>query len=79
MFSLLSAGMLKPEQFRPRFDARQPITSGQVAVGAAAWEAYCSGDPSRLNPFADAEHTRSLPFLAAAMRRLLGGRERNGG
>ena len=72
-------GMLRPDQFRPRFDARAPITPEQIRIGAAAWEAYCSGEPTRLVPFAAlngrrpdrAEQMRSLPFLAAAMRRLL--------
>ena len=76
-FSLVNGsdyiGMLKPDQFRPRFDARQPITPEQIRIGAAAWEAYCSGTPTRLIPFANAdpEQDRALPFLAAAMRRLL--------
>lgn len=67
-------GMLKPDQFRPRFDARQPITPEQIAIGSAAWEAYCSGEPSRLLPFAsgeDARQQRALPFLSAAIRRVL--------
>jgi hypothetical protein len=71
-------GMLTPEQFRPRFDARQPITAEQIRIGSAAWEAYCSGEPTRLLPFAadsdranHAGQERHLPYLAAAMRRLL--------
>jgi hypothetical protein len=81
-------GLLKPEQFGPRFEARQPITPGQIRIGSAAWEAYCSGDPTRLLRFAAAEdadnakrsaaedaeyaeQTRQLPYLAAAMRRVL--------
>ena len=38
-------GLLKPDEFGPRFAARQPITAAQIRVGAAAWEAFCSGDP----------------------------------
>jgi hypothetical protein len=67
-------GLLKPDQFRPRFDARQPITREQIEIGSAAWEAYCSGDPMRLLRFAAAEHgeqDRHLPYLRAAIRRLL--------
>ena len=70
-------GLLKPEQFAPRFTARQPITDAQIRVGAGAWEAYCSGDPTRLLPYADLPAFAAqspaalLPFLPAAMRRLL--------
>jgi hypothetical protein len=75
-------GMLKPEEFGPRFDARQPIGEPQIEMGAAAWEAYCSGDPTRLLPYAavddaqgsalDRAHQwRLLPYLGPAMRRLL--------
>ena len=75
-------GLMKPEQFEPRFAARQPITDNQIRIGAAAWEAYCSGDPMRLLRFAAAEHAaaehpdhteyvRALPYLPAALRRLL--------
>ena len=76
-FSLINGrdyiGLLEPGAFRPRFDARQPISPEQIRIGAAAWEAYCSGDPVRLLPFAagGAEQDRHLPVLAAAMRRLL--------
>ena len=66
-------GMLKPEEFAPRFDTREPITADQIRIGSAAWAAYCSGDPMRLLPFAagDAESARVLPYLAPAMRRQL--------
>ena len=78
-------GLLKPEQFAPRFAARQPISAAQIRIGAAAWEAFCSGDPSRLLPFAATdsatnfatdctdltEQAKALPYLAPAMRRVL--------
>jgi hypothetical protein len=62
-------GLLKPADFPSRFAARRAITDGEMAVGAAAWTAYCGGDPRRLEPFArDAGPLESLP---RAMRRLL--------
>lgn len=79
-------GMLTPAQFRPRFDARQPITPEQIRIGSAAWTAFCSGDPLRLLPFAAVDHAalppgtarteyaaqaQSLPYLAPALRRFL--------
>lgn len=63
-------GLLKPEQFGPLFDARRRITAEQIAIGSAAWEAFCSGTPTRIEPFA-AKHHDSLPYLAPALRRLL--------
>jgi hypothetical protein len=66
-------GLLKPEQFPPRFAARQPITGAQIRVGAAAWEAYCSGEPTRLLPYAGAASPAAelLPYVPAALHRLL--------
>ena len=60
-------GLMKPEQFGPRFAARQPITAAQIRIGAAAWEAFCSGEPTRLLPFAadHAEHAAEYAELAA--------------
>lgn len=48
-------GLLKPEEFGPRFENRRPISVAQIRLGAAAWEAFCGDDPSRLLPFAAAE------------------------
>ena len=76
-------GMMKPEWFPPRFAAREPITDEQIRIGSAAWEAFCSGEPSRLVPFAAADlpaeadlpakagSCLTLPYLQPAMFRLL--------
>ena len=67
-------GLMKPAEFGPRFAARQTITPEQIRIGSAAWEAYCSGEPPRLLPFAaaeDPEQAGHLPYLASAMRRVL--------
>src|SRR5688500_2330473 len=63
-------GLLKPEQFGPLFQARRPITAEQIAIGSAAWAAFCSGTPTKIEPFA-AKHHDSLPYLAPALRRVL--------
>lgn len=63
-------GMLKPEQFGPLFEARRPITSGQIRLGSRAWEAVCGDDPRAILQFADAADPE-LPYLASALRRLL--------
>lgn len=72
-------GRLEPRQFGPMFAARQPISAAQIRIGAAVWEAYCGGDPMRLLPFAifddpdrvAADYATALPYLPAALRRLL--------
>ena len=66
-------GMLKPEDFPPRFAARTPITDDQIRIGSAAWIAFCT-DPLQLVSFSATDNTEqatALPYLAAAMRRLL--------
>jgi hypothetical protein len=62
-------GLLKPEEFPPRFASRRAIADAEIAAGAAAWTAFCGDDPRRLEPLArDAGPLVSLP---PAMRRLL--------
>jgi hypothetical protein len=74
-------GLLKPQDFPPRFARRRPITAEQIRIGTAVWEAFCSGDPGRLVPFAAAhgggpaaeyaDASDPLPYLGRALRRLL--------
>jgi hypothetical protein len=72
-------GPLEPEQFPPLFAERQPVTEAQIELGSRVWKAFCGADPTRLLPFAFASNASSpsttaspeLPFLAAALRRLL--------
>jgi hypothetical protein len=61
-------GLLKPEQFPSRFAARRAIRDDEIALGAAAWKAYCGDDPSALLPFL---HQDVLPYMPRALRRLL--------
>jgi hypothetical protein len=62
-------GLLKPEDFPPRFAARRTIDAAEIAIGAEAWTAFCDNDPRRLVRFAfDAG---PLVYLPPAMRRLL--------
>jgi hypothetical protein len=71
-------GMLKPADFPPRFERRQPITDDQIRVGTAAWTAFCGDEPSKLLQFSDLPPKGGsclpqscLPHLGRAMRRLL--------
>ncbi len=60
-------GPMDAVQLAALFPARGPVTSEQLALASAAWEAFRSPDPRALEPFL-APH-RALPFLAAALLR----------
>ena len=62
-------GLLKPEQFPPRFAARRDITADEIAAGAAVWRKYCGDDPRELVPLA--QDAGPLRYLPKAMHRLL--------
>ena len=62
-------GLLKPEQFPARFDARREIAADEIATGAAAWTTYCGDDPRALVPLA--RNAGPLRYLPNAMHRLL--------
>jgi hypothetical protein len=71
-------GLLKPEDFPSRFERRQTISEEQIALGAAAWIAFCGDNPSKLEAFSDLRPERGsravpevLPHLGRAMHRLL--------
>jgi hypothetical protein len=60
-------GPLKPDQYRPLFDARRPITANQIAQGTQGWAAFCGDDPTALVPLATAS-LPELPYLPGAIR-----------
>ena len=62
-------GLLKPDDFPSRFAARRAIADEEIALGAAAWTAFCGDDPRRLVPLA--RDAGPLTYLPRAMRRLL--------
>jgi hypothetical protein len=63
-------GLLRPEEFPPMFDRRDPITPEQIRLGTRAWEAFCGPDPAALVPFGSTDHAE-LPYLRPAIRRYL--------
>ena len=63
-------GMLRPAEFPPLFETRQPITAAQIDLGTRAWQAFTAADPMGLVPLAAADHAE-LPFLRGAVRRHL--------
>jgi len=60
-------GELNREQLASLFPARQPVTEQQLKLGEAAWQAYCSNDPTAIEAFLE-EDTSALPFLREALQ-----------
>lgn len=63
-------GLLSSEELPALFDGRQPLTHDRLALGHAAWTAFCSPDPHPLAILLQ-ENTSCLPFLGSAISRHL--------
>lgn len=63
-------GQLTGEQLLTLIPARKTVSTEQLALGSAAWKAFCAPQPGDIVSLLSAE-TRALPFLAAAIRRWL--------
>jgi hypothetical protein len=63
-------GQLTPSQLASVFETRAPITPEQFDLGRAAWQAFTSADPTRIERLI-ASDTSALPFLGPALRRWL--------
>jgi hypothetical protein len=60
-------GELNSEELASLFPARQLVTEQQLKLGKAAWQAYCSNDPTAIEALLN-EDTSTLPFLRAALQ-----------
>ena len=58
-------GELNAEELASLFPARQLVTDQQLKLGEAAWQAYCSNDPTAIEAILK-EDTSALPFLREA-------------
>jgi hypothetical protein len=63
-------GQLAASDFPPLFKTRHPVSDAELSLGRAAWEAFCSPDPTSLDALARGE-TGALPFLGEALTRHL--------
>jgi hypothetical protein len=66
----LGVGQLPHEALRLLWETRRPVTPAQLALGAEAWQALTSPDPTPLAALA-ASGTPALPILAPALHRHL--------
>jgi hypothetical protein len=63
-------GELAPAQLSSLFPKRRPITTAMLTLAHAAWDAFRSPDPTRIERLL-ATDTSALPFLAGALKRHL--------
>lgn len=63
-------GNSEPQRLAERFTQRSPVTTEQLALGAAAWNAFRSPDPTAITRLLD-DDTLELPYLADALARHL--------
>ena len=68
--NFVGLGQLNPTQLRSLYVTRRPLTEVEFRLGSAAWQAYCSPDPKKLEAFLR-QDTSALPFLKAALLRHL--------
>jgi hypothetical protein len=64
-------GSISVARARELFDARAPVTAGQLALGRWAWDAFRGTDPRHLETVMYADDVGALPHLADALLRLL--------
>jgi hypothetical protein len=63
-------GELRPADIAALYETRRPVTARQFQLAATAWDAFRSGERTRLEGLL-AGDTSGLPFLAPALRRHL--------
>jgi DNA-binding transcriptional MerR regulator len=63
-------GELHAEELESLWPQRRPLTAELAALGTRAWEAVRAPEPTAIEAFLEKD-TAELPFLAAALRRLL--------
>jgi hypothetical protein len=63
-------GHMHPEQLASLFRLRHPVTAAEFKTAQAAWDAFCSPEPTGLAALA-ASDTSALPFLHDALLRHL--------
>jgi Domain of unknown function (DUF1835) len=63
-------GQLNPTQIGSLYGTRRTVTAAQLALGSAAWQAFCAPEPTAIEALLS-QDTTALPFLRAALLRHL--------
>ncbi len=60
-------GELSEDELASLFPLREKLTRRELKLGAAAWQAYCSAEPTEIEAFLEKD-TSPLPFLKTALQ-----------
>ncbi|MCM3903581.1 MAG: hypothetical protein ND866_17905 [Pyrinomonadaceae bacterium] len=60
-------GELNPEQMASLFDTRHEVSNAEKTLSSAAWQAYCSPDPTAIQTLLETD-TSAMPFLKRALQ-----------
>ncbi|MBA2525056.1 MAG: RNA polymerase subunit sigma-24 [Pyrinomonadaceae bacterium] len=60
-------GELSPEQMASLFDSRHEVSKAEKTLASAAWQAYCSPDPTAIQTLLETD-TSAMPFLKPALQ-----------
>jgi len=60
-------GELRPEQLASLFDGRHEVSNAVLKLAGAAWQAYCSSDPTAIQTLLETD-TSAMPFLNPALQ-----------
>lgn len=61
-------GQLSVDQMKTLSGTWQAVTQGELALGTAVWEAYCSPDPGKLAQLLQDGDTAAMPFVHDAFQ-----------
>ena len=64
-------GQLDEVQLASLLGTREPVSTEQLTLGRAAWDAFTAPDPTRLDAAANDASQSVLPFLAGALHRFI--------
>ena len=59
-------GELSPQQMASLFDTRHEVSKAEKTLASAAWQAYCSPEPTAIQTFLESD-TSAMPFLKPAL------------
>ncbi|CAN5480556.1 MAG: RNA polymerase subunit sigma-24 [Pyrinomonadaceae bacterium] len=65
--SFRGLGELSPEQMASLYDGRCEVSNVEKALASAAWQAYCSPDPTVIRTLLETD-TSGMPFLKPALQ-----------
>lgn len=65
--SFRGLGELSPDQMASLFAGRHEVSNAEKSLASAAWQAYCSSDPTAIQTLLETD-TSAMPFLKPALQ-----------